>query len=608
MVARVTSLAIGLALVAVPAGASSARDSPRIAFATNRAQNLYRSAIYSVRPDGHGRRLVALPSPALTELVRSRDGSRILSIRRVDGVHGLFVSLPSGDDAVRLGPAQAGEGGDLTGSAFSPDGRKVAFTTYTSCGFRCATTSLYVVNVDGSGLRRVDEHGSNPSWAQDSRRLVFARRLGLYVVDTVTGARRRLDQGYTYRPRWAPRGERIAYLVTRRGYAVLCLVQADGTRRRCLLGRSASRIVWSPDARHVAFQLQQRSYQVAVVGADGRGLRILRSGPLAAPLGWSPDGARIAYTFGRSGENQIYVRAAGGSGRSTRVTNEPVSTFLSDVRWHAGRLSYVAYLGANDFELAVTDGGRVRVLTHNAAEDRQPDWSPDGRTVVFSRAKDAYAASKSTLRLIDSSGSNDRALTGTGSWRDTDPAWSPDGSRIAFIRVDLGSTSLMVVKRDGSELRSVMSPVLPGGVSWSPDGRSLLVSAPSAPTTLDLFVVDVAGGASRRLASRHNPVAPAWSPDGSRILFAAGSGGLDLRPDLFTIRPDGTGLASVAQHIASLSPRGSWSPDGSRIAFARSERSLFPPASRIVTGDAGGNDEVDVIDDLSLNVDPAWSR
>jgi Tol biopolymer transport system component len=611
MIARVTPFAIVLTLlVAVPAGASSAGNSPRIAFATNRAQNLYRSAVYSVRPDGHGHRLEALPSPALTSFVRSRDGSRILFVRIVDRVSGLFVARPSGADAVQIASAGAGEGIDLTGSAFSPDGKKVAFTLYTICGWRCTHNALSVVNVDGSRLQRIGEPGLSPSWAPDSRRLVYVGNLGTYVFDTEGRIRTRLAQGYTYRPVWAPRGERIAYLVTKGGYSVLCLVQSDGTRRRCLLGRSAARVVWSPDARRVAFQLQQRTYRLAVVGADGRGLRVFNGGLFASPVAWSPNGERIAYAAGRPGESQILLRAVAGSGRPTRATKEPSATFFSDVRWRAGRLSYVAYLGANDFELAVADSDRLRILTHNAAEDREPHWSPDGRTIVFSRAKGQSASSTSTLRLIDSSGTNDRPLTESGRWRDVDPAWSPDGSRIAFIRTDFTSIRLMVVNRDGSGLRPLTSaPVLPGGVSWSPDGRSLVVSAPSGSQSVDLFMVESGSGESRRLAtSQSRPAAPAWSRDGRRILFAAMPGGLDDRPDLFTIRTDGTQLTRVAQRVAFLSPGASWSPDGSRIAFARSgDRSAYPTVSRIVVADADGGSEVDVIDDPSLNLDPAWS-
>jgi Tol biopolymer transport system component len=612
MIARVTPFAIGLAIAAVPAGASSAAGAPRIAFATNRAQNLYRSAIYSVRPDGHGRRLEALPSPPVTSVVRSRDGSRILLVRAVDGVYGLFVARPSGAEAVRIGPEHAGEGVDLTRSAFSPDATKVAFTAYTGCGYRCSHQVLYVVNVDGSGLERIDDPGSDPSWAPDSRRLVYAGSRATYVFDTRARTRRKVAHGHTYRPLWAPRGNRIAYLVSQ-GYAVLCFVQADGTRRRCLPGRSSARVVWSPDARRVALQLQGKGYRLAVVGADARGLRVFggERDSISWPLAWSPDGRRVAYSSGRPGPEQIFVRPADGSQRPTQVTREAPATFLGDVRWRSGRISYAAHLGNNDLELAVAEGSSVRILTHNVSEDRQPDWSPDGRTIVFSRAKEAGGSSSSTLRLIDSSGRNDRPLTGAGRWRDTDPAWSPDGSRIAFIRMDSDSISLMVVDRDGTGLRSLMSPVLSGGVSWSPDGGSLVVTAPAAFQALDLFVVAADGSASRRLASwRDRPTAPAWSPDGTRVLFAAehGPAGADDRPDLLTIRLDGTGLTRVAERVSFTSPGGSWSPDGSSVAFVRGgDRSSYPPTTRIVVADADGRGEVDAIDDASQNVDPAWS-
>jgi Tol biopolymer transport system component len=63
------------------------------------------------------------------------------------------------------------------------------------------------------------------------------------------------------------------------------------------------------------------------------------------------------------------------------------------------------------------DGSAQHRLTRNGDE---PAWSPDGRSIAFSRAGDIY--------VMNNDGSEQRRLTRNG----TAPAWSPDGRRIAL--------------------------------------------------------------------------------------------------------------------------------------------------------------------------------
>jgi len=78
-----------------------------------------------------------------------------------------------------------------------------------------------------------------------------------------------------------------------------------------------------------------------------------------------------------------------------------------------------------------------------------------------------------------------------------------------------------------------------------------------------LFVVDVASGATEQIATPHLGVyRPAWSPDGQWIAFAGVN-----RSGIYVVRPDGTGLRLLTDSRFFTPDNPEWSTDGTTIAF-----------------------------------------
>lgn len=186
-----------------------------------------------------------------------------------------------------------------------------------------------------------------------------------------------------------------------------------------------------------------------------------------------------------------------------------------------------------------------------------PQISPDGAHVAFTRVHvdreaDEY---RTALWIADVPGGNARPLTFGA--RDRQPRWSPDGRSLAFVRTRDGETDgqLWVLPMDGGEARAITS--LAGGVAspaWSPDGTRLAFTSgfnpaldepkkekpkhePARVVTKPVFrennvgftdfehrdhlwVVEAAGGTPRALtAGKFAEGAPRWSDDGARVRF-----------------------------------------------------------------------------------------
>src|SRR3954471_13607668 len=201
-------------------------------------------------------------------------------------------------------------------------------------------------------------------------------------------------------------------------------------------------------------------------------------------------------------------------------------------------------------------------LPPKCSENSYPAISPNGKEVVYNRAfgsirKDEIAHSGIYRVRVDGTRLRKVSLPRTRTAEDVEPQWSPDGKRIVFVRHNVtarpaGKQAVFVINADGTGRRRVTPYNIKAGdgPDWSPDGSQILFRSPENEDFLndDIWTIHPDGTGLRQVTHagpKTKIYSASFSPDGTAITL--GMTGIDGMPDVFTIGIDGTGLTPVTR-------------------------------------------------------------
>lgn len=390
------------------------------------------------------------------------------------------------------------------------------------------------------------------------------------------------------------------------------------------------RPAWSPDGQWLAFSSDRdskmphypkndfvirQSTELYVVKPDGSGLRRLtHDDEFAGSPSWSPDGLELVFYTAPLVEvfNLTSVRRLGGTtqlesivlkdGARRVLTQGPGEKFSP--RWlRADRIGYVSGSAGGGVNFTGGVPGARGVFRH-------PDWTRDGRRMVFERDADeswppnrewqsldarfslvrvgVFASYSPTgdrrvsndktganfnnaILMMHADGSAAHTIFSAPDKNAMGPTWSHQGDRIALA---IGKFFQNLNGPQAGDIATIDTSgrnftVLTDGKanyampSWSPDG-SHLVFRRSGSTGNALEIIDVATRAQRVLTeSAAHYSQPGWSPVNDVIQFTAD---IDGDYELYSIRPDGSGLIRLT-NSRGHDAHASWSPDGQWLAF-----------------------------------------
>jgi len=350
-------------------------------------------------------------------------------------------------------------------------------------------------------------------------------------------------------PRPAPDGRRIAVVVTTvvedkdRRHSEIWMAAADGSSpafRYTSPASEASNPVWSPDGSLLAFTSKREGFDDDVwflrTSAPG-GEAFQVRGVHALPV-FSGDGKWLLYSW-RGPEPDSMKKdswrsrvspSAISRGPDPKRFDGRVYTSLPFVEDERGLVPPRETRRASHLYLVPSAGGEPKQLTSGDLSQRAPDWSPDGRAIVFVQDSTDTSEVRNQVRpqlyVLSVADGAVRRLA-TPYVENVAPAWSPDGTTIAFIcskgRGEENDLCVMPAAGGGGPVRNLTSgwDLDPSGPAWSRDSKTVYVSAETRGN-IHVFAAPATGGSVRQITTGERQLGgPAITRDGKLLAYSA---------------------------------------------------------------------------------------
>jgi tricorn protease len=455
---------------------------------------------------------VAITCVVLPILARSQNGhgpvnqTRLLRTPTVSAnqigfayANNIWVTPRSGGVARRLTSFQ----GQTANPHFSPDGKWIAFS-----GEYAGNFDIYLVPAEGGEPKRLTWHPGTDmaeGWTADGKAIMFS----------------------STRATWSPSGAPRFWTVPVEGG-----VEEPMTLPRGYQGKI------SPDGTHLAYRMnnswdeERRNYR----GGQNRPIWIvdLKTYDLVSPPWtdskdinpvWVDDS--VYFISDRDGVANVwsYETKSKKLSQLTKFTDFDVKSmdsgagtivfeqagYVHELNPKTGRENVISISATGDFPWMMPNWEDVSNRLTNIA------LSPTGKRVAVESRGEIFTipADKGDVRnLTNSSGSADR-----------DPAWSPDGKSVSYFSDKSGEYKLIIEAQDGlTPPREIdlPKPTHYYTASWSPDSKKLLYS----DTNLKVWVLDIASGQAKVVGNDpwmvpSRTLNPVWSPDSKWVAYSS---------------------------------------------------------------------------------------